>query len=150
MSRADLVMMLIMPLKALAPQRAALGPRMLELAGRRVAGTSVGQCGPRTVACYVAPSIRAAAEAAGRPEPRIVALVRLCVTDDHGPAFALAQATAQRYRQVPSYAKVQDMEALDEPADIGGFVEGWRDDRQLDGPVRAALGGRSGNGSRRG
>jgi F420-dependent oxidoreductase-like protein len=97
---------------------AALGPRMLDLAGRRVAGTSVGQCGPRTVATYVAPSIRAAAEDAGRPAPRIMALIRICVTDDHGAAFALAQATAQRYRQVPSYAAVQDKEGLADPAEL--------------------------------
>ena len=62
---------------------AALGPKMLDLAGRRVQGTTVGQCGPRTIATYVAPSIRAAAEAAGRPEPRIMALIRICVTNDH-------------------------------------------------------------------
>src|SRR3954447_8243566 len=47
---------------------AALGPKMLELAGRAVQGTTVGQCGPKTIASYVAPTIRAAAEAAGRPE----------------------------------------------------------------------------------
>jgi F420-dependent oxidoreductase-like protein len=109
---------------------AALGPRMLELAGRRVAGTTVGQCGPRTIAGYVAPAIRAAAEEAGRPEPRIMALIRICVTDDHAGAYALARATASRYRQVPSYAKVQDMEGLDEPADLH-LIGTWA--RVLDG-----------------
>ena len=34
---------------------AALGPRMLELAGSTVQGTTVGQCGPRTIASYIAP-----------------------------------------------------------------------------------------------
>lgn len=117
---------------------AALGPRMLELAGRRVAGTSVGQCGPRTIARYVAPSIRAAAEAAGRPEPRIMALVRLCVTDDHAGAFALAQATARRYRQVPSYAKVQDMEGLADPAELH-LIGSW--ERVLEGLAEYAEAG---------
>jgi F420-dependent oxidoreductase-like protein len=97
---------------------AALGPRMLEFAGRRVQGTTVGQCGPRTIATYVAPTIRAAAEVAGRPEPRIMALIRICVTDDHAGAYALARETATRYRQVPSYAAVQDKEGLDDPADL--------------------------------
>jgi 5,10-methylenetetrahydromethanopterin reductase len=109
---------------------AALGPRMLDLAGRRVQGTSVGQCGPRTIATYVAPAIRAAAEAAGRPEPRIMALIRICVTDDHASAFALAQATAQRYRQVPSYAAVQDKEGLADPAELH-LIGSW--DRVLAG-----------------
>lgn len=99
---------------------AALGPKMLELAGRRTAGTTVGQCGPRTIAGYIAPAIRAAAEAAGRPEPRIMALIRLCVTSDadHTAAYALASETAQRYRMVPSYAAVQDREGLDDPAEL--------------------------------
>ena len=97
---------------------AALGPRMLELAGRTVQGTSVGQCGPRTIAAHVAPRIRAAAADAARPEPRIMALIRICVTDDQAGAFALARETAARYRAVPSYATVQDMEGLDDPAEL--------------------------------
>jgi F420-dependent oxidoreductase-like protein len=109
---------------------AALGPKMLELAGRRVDGTTLGQCGPRTIASYIAPNLRAAAEAAGRPAPRIMALIRICVTDDHGPAYALARETAARYRTVPSYATVQDMEGLDEPADLH-LIGGWA--RILDG-----------------
>ena len=48
---------------------AALGPRMLELAGRTVQGTTVGQCGPRTIAARIAPAIRRAAVAAGHPQP---------------------------------------------------------------------------------
>jgi F420-dependent oxidoreductase-like protein len=100
---------------------AALGPKMLELAGQRTAGTSLGQCGPRTIATHIAPAIRAAADAAGRPAPRIMALVRLCVTPgaaEDDAAFALARATAAQYRQVPSYRAVQDREGLDEPAQL--------------------------------
>jgi F420-dependent oxidoreductase-like protein len=109
---------------------AALGPRMLELAGRTVQGTTVGQCGPRTIESYIAPRIRAAAADAGRPEPRIMALIRLCVTDDHAGAFALARDTATRYRAVPSYAAVQDMEGLDDPAELH-LIGSW--ERVLDG-----------------
>jgi F420-dependent oxidoreductase-like protein len=97
---------------------AALGPRMLDLAGRTVQGTTVGQCGPRTVDTYIAPRIRAAAADAGQPEPRIMALIRICVTDDHAGAYALARETATRYRAVPSYAAVQDIEGLDDPAEL--------------------------------
>jgi F420-dependent oxidoreductase-like protein len=109
---------------------AALGPRMLDLAGRTVEGTSVGQCGPRTIATHVAPRIRAAAADAERPEPRIMALIRICVTDDHAGAYALAQETATRYRAVPSYAAVQDMEGLDDPAQLH-LIGSWA--RILDG-----------------
>lgn len=109
---------------------AALGPRMLELAGRQVQGTTVGQCGPRTIATHIAPTVRAAAHAAGRPEPRIMALVRVCVTDDHAAAYALARQTAERYRQVPSYAAVQDREGLADPAELH-LIGSW--ERVLDG-----------------
>ena len=117
---------------------AALGPKMLELAGQRVAGTSVGQCGPRTIASYVAPSIRAAAEAAGRPAPRIMALIRICVTDDPGPAKALASETSNRYRLVPSYAAVQDMEGLSDLGDLH-LIGSW--ERVLEGLSEYAASG---------
>ena len=121
---------------------AALGPKMLDLAGRRVAGTSLGQCGPRTIASYVAPAINAAAAEAGRPTPRIMALIRICVTEDTGPAydaaFAIARTTADRYRQVPSYAKVQDMEGLAEPAQLH-LIGSWQ--RVLDGLAEYAAAG---------
>jgi 5,10-methylenetetrahydromethanopterin reductase len=109
---------------------AALGPRMLELAGRRVQGTTVGQCGPHTIASYIAPTLRAAADAAGRPEPRIMALIRICVTDDVAGAYALARETATRYRAVPSYAAVQDREGNDDPAELH-LIGTW--ERILDG-----------------
>ena len=117
---------------------AALGPRMLELAGRTVQGTTVGQCGPRTIATHIAPAIRRAAAAAGRPDPRIMALIRLCVTSDPAGAMALARETAARYRAVPSYAKVQDMEGLDEPAQLH-LIGSW--DRVLDGLAQYAAAG---------
>lgn len=120
---------------------AALGPKMLDLAGRRVAGTSVGQCGPRTVETYVAPTIGEAAAAAGRPTPRIMALIRLCVAthrSDVDGARAIAATTAERYRAVPSYAKVQDMEGLDDPAELH-LIGSW--ERVLDGLGRYAEAG---------
>jgi F420-dependent oxidoreductase-like protein len=117
---------------------AALGPKMLDLAGRTVAGTTVGQCGPRTIASYIAPTIAAAAAAAGRPEPRIMALIRICVTDDPGPARELARATSARYRQVPSYQHVQDREGLDDLGDLH-LVGGWPE--VADGLARYAAAG---------
>jgi 5,10-methylenetetrahydromethanopterin reductase len=117
---------------------AALGPRMLELAGRRVAGTTVGQCGPRTIATAIAPALNAAAEAAGRPRPRIMALIRLCVTDDPAEALALARETAAFYRTIPSYARLQDIEGLDEPAELH-LIGSW--DRVLHGLHAYAMAG---------
>ncbi|MCP4223302.1 MAG: TIGR03564 family F420-dependent LLM class oxidoreductase [Actinomycetia bacterium] len=109
---------------------AALGPRMLELAGQRVDGTSVGQCGPRTIASYVGPTIRAGAEAAGRPAPRIMALIRICVTDNHAAAYAVAREVAAHYQAVPSYAAVLAKEDLAEAADLH-LIGSW--EQVLDG-----------------
>lgn len=97
---------------------AALGPRMLRFAGARVEGTTLGQCGPRTIATYVLPHLDAGAEAAGRPRPRVMALVRICVTEDRQGAFALAQTISARYQQFPSYARVLAKEGLANPADL--------------------------------
>lgn len=117
---------------------AALGPRMLDLAGQRVAGTTVGQCGPVTIAGHVAPRIREAAAAAGRPEPRIMALVRLCVTDDVAGAKALAREVGARYAAMPSYAAALAREGLDEPGDLH-LVGSW--EQVLDGLGRYAEAG---------
>jgi F420-dependent oxidoreductase-like protein len=97
---------------------AALGPRMLRFAGERVAGTTLGQCGPRTLTNYVLPHLDAGAAAAGRERPRVMALVRICVTDDYSGAFALAKTISARYQAFPSYARVLAQEGLTEPADL--------------------------------
>lgn len=97
---------------------AALGPKMLKLAGERTAGTTVGQCGPNTISTYVAPAIQQAATDAGRPAPRIMALIRLCVTNDHAGAYALAREVGGGYAAMPSYAAVLAKEGLGEPADL--------------------------------
>ncbi len=49
-----------------------------------------------------------------------MALIRLCVTDTSSQeaAAALAKETSLRYRAVPSYERVQDMEGLDDPAQL--------------------------------
>jgi len=97
---------------------AALGPRMLRFAGERTAGTTLGQCGPKTIRNYIRPLLNEGAEKAGRPEPRIMALVRLCVTDDIGPAKALAREISAFYQSIPSYAKATAHEGLDDPSDL--------------------------------
>lgn len=114
---------------------AALGPRMLRLAGRRTAGTTVGQCGPKTIAGHIVPIVRAAAEEAGRPEPRVMALVRLCVTDDVSGARALAEAIGASYGVLPSYAAMLAKEGVTNAADLH-LIGSW--ERVLDGLAQYA------------
>lgn len=97
---------------------AALGPRMLELAGRVAAGTHVGQCGPHTIAHHTAPTINAAAEAAGRAKPRIIALVNLCVTDDPAAVRVAAAEGAATYAALPSYAAMLEREGIDDATEL--------------------------------
>ncbi|MFT5389970.1 MAG: 5,10-methylenetetrahydromethanopterin reductase [Gammaproteobacteria bacterium] len=104
---------------------AALGPRMLRFAGARVQGTTLGQCGPKTIKSYVVPHLQEGADSAGRGPARIMALVRVCVTDQHASAFALAREISARYQAFPSYAAVIAKEGLADPADLH-LIGSWQ------------------------
>ncbi len=58
---------------------AALGPVMLALAGERADGTVLWMADERAVAEHVVPRITKAADNAGRPAPRIVAGIPVCL-----------------------------------------------------------------------
>ena len=105
---------------------AALGPKMLELAGRLTAGTTLGSCGPKTIATHIAPRINEAAADAGKPAPRIVALVEVAVTNDPESIRAEARAAGGIYADLPSYRRVLDIEGVESGADLilaGGWTE---------------------------
>jgi F420-dependent oxidoreductase-like protein len=61
---------------------AALGPAMLKIAGERTDGTILWMADERAIGSHVAPSITAAASAAGRKEPRIIAGIPVCLCRD--------------------------------------------------------------------
>ena len=61
---------------------AALGDTMLKLAGRVADGTITWMTGTATIGDHIAPTITAAAEAAGRPAPRVVVSLPISVTND--------------------------------------------------------------------
>jgi F420-dependent oxidoreductase-like protein len=61
---------------------AALGPRMLRLAGERTDGTILWLADERAIESHIAPRITEAASAAGRPAPRVVAGVPVCLCGD--------------------------------------------------------------------
>ncbi|HEX9681473.1 MAG TPA: LLM class F420-dependent oxidoreductase [Acidimicrobiales bacterium] len=105
---------------------AALGPRMLELAGTVADGTITWMTGPKTLASHIVPSITAAAAAAGRPAPRIGAGLPVCVTDDIEATRARANELFAIYRDLPSYRAMLDREGVDGPADVA--IVGREDD----------------------
>jgi F420-dependent oxidoreductase-like protein len=61
---------------------AALGPRMLELCGERTGGTILWMADERAIASHVVPTLVGVAEAAGRPAPRVVAGIPVCLCSD--------------------------------------------------------------------
>ena len=64
------------------------------------------------------PTLSAAADAAGRPAPRVIAALPVCVTDDKPAAIERAAVTFQMYGFLPSYRAMLDMEGVAGPADI--------------------------------
>jgi F420-dependent oxidoreductase-like protein len=61
---------------------AALGPLMLRLAGERADGTILWMADERAVESHVVPHLTRGAEAAGRPAPRIVAGIPVCICNE--------------------------------------------------------------------
>jgi len=70
---------------------AALGPLMLKLAGERTDGTILWMADERAIGSHVVPSITRAAEAAGRPAPRVVAGIPVCLCADDEVDVAVAR-----------------------------------------------------------
>jgi len=97
---------------------AALGEQMLKVTGRLADGTITWCTGPRTLHEHIVPTISAAAEAAGRPKPRIVASLPIVLTDDEAGARAAVGSALQLYGQLPSYRAMLDREGASDPGDI--------------------------------
>lgn len=97
---------------------AALGPRMLELAGRAAAGTITWMVGVDTIRNLTSPTINEAAAAAGRDAPEVVVGLPVCVSDDLEGARGRAANAFRMYGKMPSYRAMLDREGLDSPGDL--------------------------------
>jgi F420-dependent oxidoreductase-like protein len=97
---------------------AALAPQMLKLAGSQADGTVLWMTGPVTIRDYIVPAITAAAAGAGRPDPRVVCVLPVCVTDDPERARADANKAFAIYGQLPSYRAMLDKEGAAGPGDV--------------------------------
>ncbi|MEZ5229621.1 MAG: TIGR03564 family F420-dependent LLM class oxidoreductase [Acidimicrobiales bacterium] len=97
---------------------AALGDQMLKIAGRRTDGTILWCVGPKTLERQIVPGITTAADAAGRPAPRVVCSLPVWVTDRPDEARALVAKSLTIYGQLPSYRAMLDIEGVEGPADI--------------------------------
>ncbi|HZM30326.1 MAG TPA: TIGR03564 family F420-dependent LLM class oxidoreductase [Acidimicrobiales bacterium] len=97
---------------------AAMGPRMLELAGGTADGNILWLSGPRTIETVIAPAMAKAAAEAGRAPGRIVAGVPVCVTDKPDEVRGLIATFLGDYNELPSYRGVMDVEGVDGPEGV--------------------------------
>lgn len=97
---------------------AAMGPRMLKLAGAKTAGSILWLSGPDAIADQIKPALDAAASEAGRPTPRIMASVPVCVTKDAQSVKGFVAAALAGYNDLPSYRGVMDASGAGGPADV--------------------------------
>ena len=97
---------------------AALGPRMLAVAGELGDGTVTWMTGPRTLERYVVPRLNNAAASAGRPMPRVCVGMPVAVTDNPERARDRASRLFQSYGSLPSYRRMLEREGAESPGDV--------------------------------
>jgi F420-dependent oxidoreductase-like protein len=98
---------------------AALGPKMLAVAGRLADGTATWMTGVKTLGDHTVPSINKAAKEAGRPAPRVIAALPFALVKDAAAAREVANKVFAIYGQLPSYRAMLDREGAANPADVG-------------------------------
>ena len=97
---------------------AALGSVMLKLAGSLADGTATWMTGINTLKTHIVPTIRNAAEQAGRESPMVVAGLPICVTSNEGQAREKAASIFSIYGTLPSYRAMLDREGANGPAEV--------------------------------
>jgi F420-dependent oxidoreductase-like protein len=97
---------------------AALAPVMLKMAGERTAGTITWMVGRKTLESHIVPRINKAAADAGRPQPRVVVALPVCVHDDAEEARQRAAGNFAVYGSLPNYQRVLNIEGAEGPKDV--------------------------------
>jgi len=95
---------------------AALGPQMLELAGRAADGVALWLGGAHFVGEFALARIDAGASAAGRPRPRVIVGLPVVVTK-HAAARDAAEQFLALSSRMPAYRRVLEWEGAESPAD---------------------------------
>src|SRR5205085_2006414 len=95
----------------------ALASRLLRVAGELSDGTILWMANAQAVETHVVPRITAAAKAAGRPAPRIVAGLPVAVHSDVDEARAAAAEQFALYGTLPNYRRILDVGGAANPAD---------------------------------
>ncbi|MGV0809745.1 TIGR03564 family F420-dependent LLM class oxidoreductase [Mycolicibacterium setense] len=115
----------------------ALSPRLLRVAGQYADGTILWMASAEAIEKLVAPRILAAASAAGRAAPRIIAGLPVAVHDDEGEARSAVAATAGIYAAMPNYRRIIEVGGGSSPADVAVVGDERSVQRQLEQLVEA-------------
>ncbi|BDB62620.1 LLM class F420-dependent oxidoreductase [Rhodococcus sp. RDE2] len=112
---------------------AALGPVMLKIAGELADGTVLWMADERAIAEHIAPRITKAAEEAGKPKPRIVAGVPVClcaptevdVARERANRILAEAEISPNYQRLLEHGQAKDIGDMaivgDEDAILAGF-----------------------------
>ena len=110
---------------------AALGPRLLRVAGELADGVVLWMAPAKAIETHVSPRLRAAAASAGRPQPRVVAGLPVAVHDDLDEARSATAVTATRYENLPNYRRILDVGGVDDAVDAAILGDEASVSRQL-------------------
>ncbi len=97
---------------------AALGPKMLDLAGRESMGTLTWMAGQAAIRDHIVPRITTAAKDAGRPAPRVIAGLPLAITNDAAKALEVAATVFAICPTLPAYRAMLDRGGLSQPTEV--------------------------------
>jgi F420-dependent oxidoreductase-like protein len=105
----------VKPLQRVPVLLAALGPRLLRVAGELADGVVLWMASTRAIATHVVPRLHAAA--AGRDVPRVVAGLPVAVHDDEAEARAAATASSAMYSGMANYQRILAIGGAADPAE---------------------------------
>lgn len=97
----------------------ALSPRMLRIAAEFADGVVLWMASASAIAARIAPLLREAANAQGKPAPRIVAGLPVAVHDDADEARVAISATASSYERMTNYQNIIRAGGGERAADVG-------------------------------
>jgi F420-dependent oxidoreductase-like protein len=97
---------------------AALGKKMLALAGACANGTITWMTGPKTISTFIRPILDERARAANRSVPKVLAGLPVCITNNANSARDSINDAMSGAAALPSYARMLKQEGVARPVDI--------------------------------
>jgi alkanesulfonate monooxygenase SsuD/methylene tetrahydromethanopterin reductase-like flavin-dependent oxidoreductase (luciferase family) len=116
---------------------AALGPRLLRVAGEKADGTILWMANARAIDTHVRPRITKAAADAGRSAPRIVAGIPVAVHDDEDEARRAGGEQFSIYGTLPNYQRILAYGGISSPAEAVIVGDEAAVERQIRGVLAA-------------